>query len=420
MKPDGHVPAQWVARYYYSPWRILLALLATIFLAEVVVHEVLDHLPIPPRFEIICDVGLQLLILLPVFHFFFFRPLVHHIEHGRQTNADLQASAERVRTILHTVLDAVLVVDQHGIIRELNLASERSFGYKREEMLGMAIYKLVSQQDLPGYQLRLTRFLHGETNTFGAGETFRGQRRNGELFPIEIAVNQMLDASGHSWVATVHDITRRKEVEQALQQAHDALELRVQERTFELARANADLEQQIIERGKIEQQLNLLATTDSLTHLANRRQFESSFDMELERARRYRSQLALLMFDVDHFKNINDSFGHDAGDSVLVELGALVSRELRVTDLLARWGGEEFLILVLESDIEAAHNLAEKLRVVIEQHNFAYAGRVTCSFGVTAYVPGDSRADLLKRVDNAMYIAKKNGRNRVEHEPVPR
>jgi diguanylate cyclase (GGDEF)-like protein/PAS domain S-box-containing protein len=415
----GQAHSRWVEKYYYSPWRILLVMLITIFSAEALADWMLSLVSLPKAFHILFDVAAQLLILLPVFHFFFFGPLVHHIEHGRRINQDLVNSSEWIQAILNTVFDAILVLDAQGVIRDLNLAAERIFGFSRAELLGLPLERLIAEQDRGEIARHLANLTYGDLSTLGSGQVLHGRRRNDEWFPLELAVSKMTQGSASIWVATVHDITRRKQIEQALQQAHDVLELRVEQRTAELAQANADLEAQILERSRIEAQLQQLATTDSLTGLSNRRQFETHFAMELERARRYRSNLALIMFDIDHFKSVNDTFGHQVGDEVLVELSKLMAQELRVTDILARWGGEEFLVLALETGMEDACTLAEKLRSAVEQHPFATVPEITCSFGVTAYVVGDSSFDLLKRADDAMYLAKRNGRNRVEQMAGP-
>jgi diguanylate cyclase (GGDEF)-like protein len=120
------------------------------------------------------------------------------------------------------------------------------------------------------------------------------------------------------------------------------------------------------------------------------------------------------MFDIDHFKSVNDTYGHHAGDSVLCEIAALISKNVRLNDLFARWGGEEFMILVTNTVSDNARMFAEKLRHAIESHPFPDAGHVTCSFGVAQF-QGDETADrFIRRVDAALYRAKARGRNRVE------
>jgi diguanylate cyclase (GGDEF)-like protein len=152
------------------------------------------------------------------------------------------------------------------------------------------------------------------------------------------------------------------------------------------------------------------ASTDLLTGAYNRYRFSKLFDIELQRVMRYDSALALIMFDIDRFKNINDEFGHTEGDMVLKEIAHLVRELIRASDALVRWGGEEFMILVPHTGEEAAE-LAEKLRAAVERHHFPHVPKVTASFGVSAYIAGDTLETLYARTDAALYRAKNQGRN---------
>jgi diguanylate cyclase (GGDEF)-like protein len=156
-----------------------------------------------------------------------------------------------------------------------------------------------------------------------------------------------------------------------------------------------------------------LASTDSLTGAFNRHKFAELFAIELQRTLRYGGGVALIMFDIDHFKHINDEFGHGVGDMVLKEVTQLVRDLIRATDVMTRWGGEEFMILVPRDGREAAVILAEKLRGAIENHCFTGVSKVTASFGVGEYMPGDTLELLCARVDEALYRAKHEGRNRI-------
>lgn len=156
-----------------------------------------------------------------------------------------------------------------------------------------------------------------------------------------------------------------------------------------------------------------LASTDEMTGAYNRYKFTQLFAVELQHELRYGGGLALIMFDIDNFKHVNDEFGHKAGDTVLKEITQLVRGLIRTTDVMTRWGGEEFLILVPRDGREAADALAEKLRGAIEGHPFSGVPKVTASFGVCEYAPGDTLDSLCARVDEALYRAKHEGRNRV-------
>lgn len=211
-----------------------------------------------------------------------------------------------------------------------------------------------------------------------------------------------------------HHIGEFRRVNAELKQLNEELDQRVQQRTAQLADVNAELKEEINERKKIEEQLRQQTITDRLTGIFNRRHFDASLAQELERARRYRNQFSLIMFDVDYFKRVNDQFGHLAGDAVLIELAKLVACEIRKNDIFARWGGEEFVLLIHGSNVTAAQRLAEKLRAKIEQHQFQHVGRITCSFGVAEYVAGDTSTDIIKKSDKVLYLAKEKGRNRLE------
>lgn len=169
----------------------------------------------------------------------------------------------------------------------------------------------------------------------------------------------------------------------------------------------------ISERIKLEKKLSQFASTDALTGLYNRRRFEESFTTELARAERHSNPLALIMFDIDHFKAVNDMYGHDIGDNVLKGIANVIQFNLRKTDVFARWGGEEFIILAPETTSEQAERLGEKLRSAIEGYDFDIEDRVTASFGFTLYRSDSTSEQMIKRADEAMYQAKNNGRNQV-------
>jgi diguanylate cyclase (GGDEF)-like protein/PAS domain S-box-containing protein len=164
---------------------------------------------------------------------------------------------------------------------------------------------------------------------------------------------------------------------------------------------------------EMEEKLKLLSITDQLTRIYNRVKFNDALKEEIKRLRRYETDLSIIMFDIDHFKSVNDSYGHDVGDKVLVSLVELVKECIRETDVFSRWGGEEFMILLPHTSLENASMLAERIRIKIMKHNFGEVDSVTCSFGVTQINNDDNSETFTKRVDNALYQSKRSGRNRV-------
>lgn len=160
--------------------------------------------------------------------------------------------------------------------------------------------------------------------------------------------------------------------------------------------------------------LRYLANNDQLTQISNRRHLTSVLEREYERKKRYDSTFSFIIFDIDHFKEVNDNYGHDVGDSILREMSGLVEKNIRKNDHFGRWGGEEFVIIAAAADIEAAEKFAEKLRKIIEDHNFMDNKNITASFGAAQISENEDINDLIKRADDALYRAKEKGRNRVE------
>ncbi len=160
--------------------------------------------------------------------------------------------------------------------------------------------------------------------------------------------------------------------------------------------------------------LEKITITDTLTNVPNRLYLDKNYNKEFERARRYNSIFSIVFVDIDFFKSINDTYGHQVGDDVLVQTAQLLQNNLRNIDILGRWGGEEFLIICPESTLEDANMLALKLKDIVEYYDFPDVHSLTCSFGVSQHHKSDKKEDLIERVDKALYRAKENGRNRVE------
>lgn len=193
--------------------------------------------------------------------------------------------------------------------------------------------------------------------------------------------------------------------------------LKEKERLDQLNRENEQkLQQYADELQYLNDQLRALSVTDALTGVFNRRQFDMQMAYELQRCQRSGRKLSLIMFDIDHFKQFNDRHGHQAGDQVLVVISQLAKEIIRTTDLLFRYGGEEFTIILPETDLCGALLLTDKLRQQIEQTKVEYEGHflagITASFGVAGYTPlMREPAHLLHAVDEALYFAKNSGRN---------
>jgi diguanylate cyclase (GGDEF)-like protein len=238
-------------------------------------------------------------------------------------------------------------------------------------------------------------FLHGEERLF---QTL--------LVPVTDEHGKVTHICG-----TASDLTGFLQTQRAQEELNRQLELRVAERTQALNQANAELREANLV-------LEKLASSDSLTELANRRRFFEQATGEVIRAQRYGHPLSLQMLDIDHFKTINDRFGHAAGDGVLKAFADTLRANLRHNDLAARIGGEEFVILLPETGIDDAMLHAERTRRAVEASAIPFARetlRVTVSIGVATLDAGEMSADaMLMRADSGLYRAKQGGRNRVQ------
>jgi diguanylate cyclase (GGDEF)-like protein len=171
------------------------------------------------------------------------------------------------------------------------------------------------------------------------------------------------------------------------------------------------------ERTRMMQKLQRLATTDGLTKLYNSRSFYSQLELEVDRYNRYKHPLSLLLLDIDNFKEFNDNFGHLEGDKVLVRFSQIIKSCLRTNDSAYRYGGEEFTVILPETNGDEAKTVAQRIRASLESEKFRPIpdknAKITISIGVTQYFPKEELSAFIRRADKAMYLSKKNGRNRV-------
>lgn len=155
------------------------------------------------------------------------------------------------------------------------------------------------------------------------------------------------------------------------------------------------------------------ASRDALTKLFNKGKFNEVISKEMELAKSILSPLSIIFLDIDHFKIVNDTYGHDAGDYILKEIASILKDSVRKGDFVARWGGEEFIITLQAISADQAARIAQKIRSIIEEYNFIKGDNQTVSLGVTQYIVGESEESFLKRADEALYTAKQSGRNKV-------
>lgn len=185
----------------------------------------------------------------------------------------------------------------------------------------------------------------------------------------------------------------------------------------ELSTLNLELENIIdvrtAELHEAYEKMEKIAVTDALTHIYNRYFFNDALQNEINRANRYNSIFSLLMIDIDHFKQVNDVYGHDVGDQVLIKIVDIAASCLRGSDIFARIGGEEFMIILPQTTLESSIDIGERLRVSVEEYIFDNIGKITISLGLAQYRKEETFKEIVKRVDTALYDAKNNGRNRL-------
>lgn len=217
--------------------------------------------------------------------------------------------------------------------------------------------------------------------------------------PFHPSLYEQLPAIASCFEAIFLSLALGDKINLTKKEMNNKLEEKVQERTKQLEDAKQKLEQ--------------LANTDSLTNISNRMSLDFELDKQLQIAKTNGTPLSLILLDVDYFKAINDNFGHQVGDMVLKETASLLKENIRQMDMVGRWGGEEFLVISSNTGAVEALELAEYLRQHLEAHSFHEVGQVTASFGVAAYIEGDTHQSLLSRCDKALYDAKEKGRNLV-------
>jgi len=195
---------------------------------------------------------------------------------------------------------------------------------------------------------------------------------------------------------------QKQKLNEEIKQRH-ILENKVKERTKELYHKNKLLEE--------------LAIRDKLTKLYNRVKLDDVFENELNRSNRYDASFSIILIDIDFFKLVNDNYGHQVGDNILIEFANILKFSIRDVDILGRWGGEEFLIICPDTDSHGAITLAEHIRVKIDNFSFHIVNKKTASFGVSSFIQNDTQETILSRADNGLYKAKESGRNQVVYTP---
>lgn len=302
-----------------------------------------------------------------------------------------KVALEESEKLFEMAPDANLKIDKNGNIVKANIQACVIFGYEKTQLESMSINNLMLKQHRNGHSNNLEKyFSEGGARKMGSERgPLLALNSKGEQLNVEITLNLIDTAYGKYALATVRDVTEKEQLIECLQQ-------------------------QVAENKK----LAALTLIDPLTKIYNNRHFENSMVKELEDCTRYKHDLSLIMVDIDHFKAINDEKGHAAGNEILVQLVQLISNFIRLNDIFARIGGEEFAIILPYSDMNTSRTIAERIVFEVANHIFILKNNVqislTVSIGVASFIHDrDTHASLFERADNALYQSKNQGRNRV-------
>lgn len=342
-------------------------------------------------------------ILLYLVNKFIFKPMSNKIEKERHEDKKFQKKLEETVALKTKKLQESLNIinhyvftsktDKDGIITYVSDAFCELSGYDREELIGKT-HSVIKHPHTPSCAFKKL------WDTITSGKTYEGevknQKKNGEDFWLSSLIRPEFDDEGNisGYIAYRKDITHEK----TLEKMNEKLEYMVEEQTKELKQSN--------------ELLKKLSETDTLTGIYNRKKLKENLEDAIKKSKRYDEIFSIVLLDIDYFKKVNDNHGHLMGDKVLVTVAKIISENIRDVDLLARWGGEEFVVLLYNQDINQAEFVANKLRETIEENNIEKL-KITCSFGVSQYKNSDSDESLFKRVDDALYEAKETGRNKV-------
>jgi len=288
----------------------------------------------------------------------------------RETQANLLAQA------LEESDKMVFITDHNGIISYVNDSVVQHSGYSRDELIGARTNIFNSGEHEKEFFCELWNTILSDQNY---NNTIVNRKKSGELYYIDLNITPVRDKYSHtqSFVATCKDVTIQV---------------------------------------KLENKLENLAITDSLTQVYNRYKINSEIELHMARTKRGDTPFSILMFDIDDFKKVNDTYGHYVGDIVLKELTKLIEMNIREVDTFGRWGGEEFILLLDNTTQDEAARVAEKIRHIIEVTLIAGHYHTSVSIGASQYKTSEQKSSFLQRVDRALYKAKKDGKNRVVAE----
>ncbi len=318
--------------------------------------------------------------------------VVHMIEmcrditERRKMEEALRESETRYRSLFEQSKDAIFIIQAEGPevgkILSANQSACLMHGYTQKEILCMSIFNLNTPEYVEKAPKLIKRMLAGEALRFEVMHT----RKDGTIFPVEVSASVIEIGNKKLILAIDRDISRRKQTEE--------------------------------ERYKLIKELERISQIDGLTDLLNRQYLDKRLSQEISRAKRYGNDLSLMMFDIDNFKEINDKYGHIIGDKILQKIASVLKETLRDTDIAGRFGGDEFIIILVQTDLNVGLQVAQRIHAQIEKAKIPFKKRryigFTVSMGVCQYNNKiESLEDFITKVDEALYRAKQSGHNKI-------
>jgi len=279
--------------------------------------------------------------------------------------------------------------DTKGVITYASKALEKLSGYSKEELIGKT-HRIIKNDEMDPLVYKKMWDTITDKKVF-TGEILN-KRKNGTPYWVDATIIPNLDSHGDiiGFSAYRKDITNQKDLELE--------KIKRQEQTIELLAVHEALEK--------------LSTLDPLMQIPNRLSLDTNMKVRYDSYQRYKNIFSLIMIDIDYFKSVNDTYGHLVGDDTLKSVSKIIQENIRTTDLFGRWGGEEFMIICEETDIDGAYELAEKIRIAIQDKEFDVVGKKTISLGIAQIEDNISINEFIQGADDALFYAKNNGRNK--------
>ncbi|WP_203299824.1 sensor domain-containing diguanylate cyclase [Marinobacter sediminum] len=297
-----------------------------------------------------------------------------------KTNSDkLVTTSGALLPFIESLPDAVVIVNTDHKIALINSQAENMFGYPADSLKGSDLSMIIPDRHRAAHRQHVNGYFQNPvTRPMGEDKRFTGMRADGTEIPVDIMINTICMDGVRVAMALVRDVTYQRE---------------------------------------LEDRLTMESRTDEMTGFYNRKHFKTQLEAQHSGFIRSGLPASVIMFDFDHFKTINDQYGHAGGDLVLIDTAKIIQRELRPLDVGCRIGGEEFAIILPNTQLQSAMAFAERIRQLVERKEFKvdhHSFHVTVTMGVASFSTEDSSyASLMKRADEALYAGKAAGRNRV-------